>query len=310
MLSRRNIRIKIMQLLYSSINGDSNHTDILQRYNDLIQQSYKLYLFNLSTTSQVSNFAQIDQKNRTTKLLPTEADVNFIPKLALNDLSSSIKTSKEFHKELNDYEIDVEIEEGTIKSVYAEFVKTDEYKSYQENGETKHEDDKAVLLALYKHCLGNALFEDLVDDRFNNWEDDKSLVVGAVKRTIKALPLKEDTYRQFKPNHETTQEFGHKLLQLVLEKDEELLGIIEPNLKNWDADRVAIIDMILLKMAIGELMNFPSIPTKVTLNEYVEIAKSYSTDKSKDFINGILDRLMKKLDGDGQINKTGRGLVE
>jgi len=247
-----------MQLLYSSINGDSSQTDILQRYIDQIQQSYKLYLFNLSTTLQVSDFAKKDQKKRMTKLLPTDADVNFVPKLAINELSSSVKTSEEFHKELDDFGVDVEIEEGTIKSVYAEFVKTTEFKSYQD----------------------------------------------------KALPLKEATYRQFKPNHETTQEFGHKLLKLVLDQDKALLGIIEPNLKNWDADRVAIIDMILLKMAIGELMNFPSIPTKVTLNEYVEIAKLYSTDKSKDFINGILDRLMKKLESDGQINKSGRGLVE
>ena len=100
------------------------------------------------------------------------------------------------------------------------------------------------------------------------------------------------------------------MLKHVLEQDKRLLDIIEPNLKNWDADRVAIIDMILLKMAIAELLNFPSIPTKVTLNEYVEIAKLYSTDKSKDFINGILDRLMKKLESDGQINKKGRGLIE
>jgi len=310
MLSRRNIRIKIMQLLYATTNVVPTQEEILKRYNEQIQQSYKLYLFNLATTAKVSDFAQIDKQKRVAKLLPTDADVNFLPKLATNDLSSSLKSSKDFSKELLDYGVDVEIDESTIKSVYSEFVKTEEYKVYQEKEESQHEDDKAVLLALYKHCLNNALFEDLVDDRFNNWEDDKSLVVGAVKRTIKALPLKESTYRQFKPNDETTQEFGFKLLKIVLDKDQELFDIIEPNLKNWDADRVAIIDMILLKMAIGELLNFSSIPTKVTLNEYVEIAKLYSTDKSKDFINGILDRLMKKLDKEGQINKTGRGLID
>jgi len=310
MLSRRNIRIKIMQLLYATTNVVPTQEEILKGYNEQIQQSYKLYLFNLATTAKVSDFAQIDKQKRVAKLLPTDADVNFLPKLATNDLSSSLKSSKDFSKELLDYGVDVEIDESTIKSVYSEFVKTEEYKVYQEKEESQHEDDKAVLLALYKHCLNNALFEDLVDDRFNNWEDDKSLVVGAVKRTIKALPLKEITYRQFKPNDETTQEFGFKLLKIVLDKDQELFDIIEPNLKNWDADRVAIIDMILLKMAIGELLNFSSIPTKVTLNEYVEIAKLYSTDKSKDFINGILDRLMKKLDKEGQINKTGRGLID
>jgi len=310
MLSRRNIRIKIMQLLYANNNDrGGNSSETLERYNGIIQQSYDLYLFNLATTAQVSGFAIKDKENRVTKLLPTEADVNFIPKLANNELSLSINSSESFASVLEKNKIDLVTDESSIKSVYSEFTKTKDYKTYQDNPNTTPADDKEVLLALFKHCLGNALFEDLVDDRFNNWEDDKSLVVGAVKRTIKALPLKETTYTQFKPNHETTQEFGYKLLETVVNKDQDLLDIIEPNLKNWDADRVAIIDMILLKMAIAELTNFASIPTKVTLNEYVEIAKLYSTDKSKDFINGILDRMMKKLDSEGLISKEGRGLV-
>jgi len=244
MLSRRNIRIKIMQLLYSNNNGAPAQDAVLRRYDDQIQQSYKLYLFNLATTAQVSDFAQIDKQNRVAKLLPSDADINFYPKLALNELTASITTSEDFSKELLTYDVDTKIDESTIKSVYNEFVKKDAYKTYQDNAETKKEDDKAVLLALFKHCLGNAIFEDLVDDRFTNWEDDKSLVVGAVKRTIKALPLEEKTYLQFKPNDETTKEFGYTLLKTVLDEDKKLLDIIEPNLKNWDADRVAIIDMI------------------------------------------------------------------
>ena len=99
-------------------------------------------------------------------------------------------------------------------------------------------------------------------------------------------------------------------MEKVFYEDEVLHGIIEPILKNWDADRVAIIDMILLKMALTEFTNFPSIPTKVTLNEFVEISKMYSTEKSKDFINGVLDRLLKKLNAEGKIKKAGRGLLE
>ena len=100
------------------------------------------------------------------------------------------------------------------------------------------------------------------------------------------------------------------MLSNVHNQNSELLEIIEPSLKNWDADRVAIIDMISLKMALSELMIFPTIPTKVTINEFVEISKMYSTEKSKDFINGILDRLMKKLDKEGKIKKEGRGLID
>jgi len=131
-----------------------------------------------------------------------------------------------------------------------------------------------------------------------------------MKRSLKAVPEDEEFYNQHRPGDETVVDFGEVLLKKVCLENDALLGLIEPTLKNWDAERVAVIDMILLKMALCELINFPTIPTKVTLNEFVEISKQYSTDKSKDFINGILDRLMKKLNRDGKIMKEGRGLVE
>ena len=185
MLSRRIIRIKIMQLMYAMSNDNElNTSEILKLYNTKIQQSYNLYLFNLSTTGTVSNFAKKDKEKRVTKLLPTDADVNFLPKLALNESTASINEHAGFVRELAINEIDVDLEESTIKSVYTDFTKTQEYKDYQEKKDTKPEDDKAVLLALYKFCLSNELFEDVVDDRYSNWEDDKSLVVGAIKRTI------------------------------------------------------------------------------------------------------------------------------
>ena len=133
-------------------------------------------------------------------------------------------------------------------------------------------------------------------------------MVGAVKKTLKALPAETYFYEDYRPQPDTVNDFGEKLLRAVIEDDEELLETIEPTLRNWDADRLATIDMILLKMAVCELLSFPSIPTKVTLNEFVEVSKLYSTEKSKDFINGILDRLMKQLEKEGKIQKQGRGL--
>ena len=158
--------------------------------------------------------------------------------------------------------------------------------------------------------MNNESFNDLIEDHYPLWQDDKSLVLGAVKKTLKALPTDERFFDEYLPSDETVKDFGEKLLSKVTTNNDKLLEIIEPTLKNWDVERVAIIDMILLKMAICELMNFPTIPTKVTLNEFVDISKQYSTDKSKDFINGILDRLMKQLHDSGKIVKEGRGLIE
>jgi len=148
----------------------------------------------------------------------------------------------------------------------------------------------------------------MLEDQFPLWSVDKSLIVGAMKKTIKAFPVEEDFLENYLPQHETVRDFGEELLKNVLGANAKLLEIITPSLKNWDADRVAVLDMIILKMALTEFLYFPSIPTKVTLNEFVDMSKSYSTDKSKDFINGILDRLLKNLTKDGMINKEGRGL--
>ncbi|MCL4105748.1 UNVERIFIED_CONTAM: hypothetical protein GTU68_028625 [Idotea baltica] len=149
-----------------------------------------------------------------------------------------------------------------------------------------------------------------MEDAYAEWVDDKSLIIGAIKKSIKRLPAEEDFFQTFFPEDETIKEFGQELLELCFEEDEELLEIIKPTLKNWDHERLAVIDMILLKMAIVEFVHFKTIPTKVTLNEYVEIAKLYSTPKSKDFVNGILDKTLTELKEKGKIVKEGRGLVD
>ena len=202
------------------------------------------------------------------------------------------------------------LDEDATRKIYTDFSKTEEYKQYIIEEDSTHASHKDILLKLYRSCVNHDLFQESIDDRYATWSDDKSLIIGTIKKTIKMLPTDESFFDVYRPDEETTEGFGEFLLNEVCTKDKELLEIIEPTLKNWDVDRVAIIDMILIKMAISELMIFPTIPTKVTLNEYVEISKLYSTEKSKDFINGILDRLMKKLDSDGKINKEGRGLVE
>ena len=150
-----------------------------------------------------------------------------------------------------------------------------------------------------------------MEDHYGTWQDDKSVVIGSVKKTLKRLPEeKEDFIMEYYPADETVNEFGFQLLDNTLNGDDTLLKHIEPTLKNWDSERLAIIDMILLKMATSEFIFFESIPTKVTVNEYVDIAKNYSTAKSKDFINGVLDRIMKDFEESGLIKKSGRGLQD
>lgn len=299
-----------MQMLYTMSRDERlSYEEALKRYEDGIQESYILFLFNLNYVVNVAKHALKDAKRRSAKHLPTEEDKTFTPKIYDNEIIQTIVAQSDFALLIKRHQFDEVLDEDTVRKLYVEFSKTEDYKNYltQESDDDAH---KKIILALFKFCIGNELFNEAVEDIYPTWIDDKSLVVGTVKKTIKALPKQHNFIEIYKPTAETTKEFGEMLFSYVNNNDKELLEIIEPTLNNWDADRVAVIDMILLKMAITELMIFSTIPTKVTLNEFVEISKLYSTDKSKDFINGILDRLMKKLNKEGKIKKEGRGLLE
>jgi len=311
MLSRRNIRVKVMQMLYGmSSDRELDYEAVKKRYEQRINQSYVLYLYNLSSLIEITKYARKDAKRRKAKHLPSEEDQLFTDKLYTNDLIQSMVTCEGLYPLFEKHQLLDSIDEDAIRKIYTDFAKTDDYKQYILEKDPPNATHKDILLKLYRSCVSHDLFQEAIDDRYATWSDDKSLIVGTIKKTIKMLPTNQSFFDVYRPDEETTKGFGELLLQEVCTKDKELLEIIEPTLKNWDVDRVAVIDMILIKMAICELMIFPTIPTKVTLNEYVEISKVYSTEKSKDFINGILDRLMKKLEADGKINKEGRGLLD
>lgn len=311
MLSRRSVRIKVMQLLYM-LNRDEQLTfpDVLKEYNDGIWKAYELYIFQLYVLLRVAQYAEKDAANRAAKHLPSEDDKAFTPRLYTNPLTHSLANHVGFLQIVAKYKFNEGLDEDHIRSLYQAFNETPEYKNYLALAEPANEDHNKILLELYRTLVNNDLFIEISEDRFNNWQDDESLVVGAIKKSIKALPTDGTFYKEFEPADETVREFGEQLLRKTCQEDHTLLEHIEPTLKNWDADRVATLDMIMLKMALCELLFFPTIPTKVTLNEFVEISKVYSTEKSKDFINGILDRLMKKLVKEEKIVKEGRGLIE
>lgn len=311
MLSRRSIRIKIMQLLYA-LDRDKvlTYEELLRQYRERIAQSLDLYLFSLSIFLDIVAHAAKDANKRHSKHLVEKQDRDFRPYLESNPLIQSLRENEILGRQLRKERGWPEIDDDVIRRLYYQFAKTEEYLAYATMPAPTNEDHQKQLLSLFKSCVNNEAYTDNLEYNYHNWIDDKSLIIGAMKKTIKGLPVAEDYLTAFEPNDETTEDFGLQLLKYVHKEDEKLGGHILPTLKNWDADRVAVLDMILLKLALSEFFLFSSIPTKVTLNEYVEISKLYSTEKSKDFINGILDRLMKELLASGEIKKSGRGLVE
>lgn len=300
-----------MQVLYAmSRDGELSKQQAVKLYRQSISKSYELYLFNLLQFMKLAEYSKEDYKRRQSKLRPTEIDKKFKPLLFENPLIQSLVENTGLQQQFRKFNLHQLIGEDYVRLLYQDFTKTEAYTALLNQKDNTYDFYRQTLLSLYKTCVSSEHFTDLMEDFYITWSDDKSLVVGAMKKTIKALPVTGEFYNEYLPEPEAVTDFGEHLLNEVIERDGEFLEMIEPTLKNWDVDRLAVIDMILLKMALCELLDFPTIPTKVTLNEFVEISKLYSTPKSKDFINGILDKLMKKLNTEGKIVKEGRGLID
>lgn len=300
-----------MQLLYSKDRDDSlNDRDLVNSYKNGIQRSYELFLFSIYVLSRITKNAKEDLEKRSSKHLPSDYDKAFTDKLHSNDLIQDIVNNKSLQKKFDSLGFANMVNEDYTKKIYVAFAKTDHYKTYITEGKTR-EDHIELLLELYRFCRQNEFFNEILEDAYFNWLDDKSLVVGAIKKYLKSLPSPDNSsFNNFFPEDETVKDFGENLLSQSLKNRQEIMNYIIPVLENWDHERLAIVDTILLRMALCEMLHFPTIPGKVTLNEYVELAKNYSTAKSKEFINGILDKLMKDLDSEGKLVKEGRGLVE
>lgn len=276
----------------------------------MIEQSYQNLLFDLYVFVNVLAISRDEQKRNIKKLRPTESDLAFMPNLRDNSLVKALGESPELQDAIIKYKFAEALDKEKLRGFYETATSWEGYEAYSTSITLTADEHLGAILKSHKALVDNEVYNDFIEDNYARWDEDKSLVVGAVKKILKALPQSAALLSTYRPDNETRKDFGEHLLHFVLEKDEELQGYIEPVLQNWDAERVAVLDMILIKMALGELLTFSQIPPKVTLNEYVELAKTYSTDKSKEFINGILDRLLHSLLEVGLIVKEGRGLID
>ncbi|MDX1666119.1 MAG: hypothetical protein R3350_02770, partial [Saprospiraceae bacterium] len=203
-------------MLYS-LNRDQDLTvkAAIQQYKQRIGRSYELYLFSTLLLTKVARYALQDAEIKSSKLLPTEEDKQFTAKLGENELVKSVRNSDGFSRLVRGHKMEEKIDEDKIRALYMDFAKGEEYKSYLQQEESAAEDHREILLSLYKHCLDDETFTDLILDNYPNWTDDQSLVIGAVKKTIKGLPDSDSFYEEHRPSRETTIEFGLNLLEKV-----------------------------------------------------------------------------------------------
>ena len=271
---------------------------LLQKHFD---SSRELFLYLTYFLTEVAGYAEKDAYVRSSKHLPSQEDLNVNTKISGNELLWKIREEASFQQELGKAKPEQRIDRELVKKMYQQLVESDIYKQYIQSPERNAKDEKEILeYILNKLLLENELFISHLEENFINWDDDSDIVVQSVRNTLQK-PGSVNFREVISPDK---LEFAKSLLNTVLEKEKHLETFIFPRLKNWDSERIAALDMIIMKMGVAELLYFETIPPKVTINEYIDIAKEYSTQQSGQFVNGILDNIHKELAQQGKLHKT------
>ncbi|MEO8912453.1 MAG: transcription antitermination factor NusB [Puia sp.] len=270
---------------------------ILQKHFD---HSRQLLVYLLFFLTEIARYAEKDSVRRSGKHLPTELDKNVNTKLAGNQLLWNILEQESFREALRLEKPELTEYAELVRKLYLELRDTEEYKKYIADGVRDKKQEKEILEYIFNDfLLPHEAFESHLEEFFSNWSDDAEMMqklVSGFLNKISAFNFQEIV----SPDKAA---FARNLLDAVLEKKELTLSMIRPKLKNWDADRIATLDMILMQMGVCEFLFFETIPPKVTINEYIDLAKDYSTPQSGQFVNGILDNIHKELVQEDKMHK-------
>ena len=314
MLNRRHLRIKVFQAVYSYLGGAKNDLGVGEKeLISSINRIHELFVFHVSVFTELHRFAAKRIEERKNKRLPSQEDLNPNTRFIDNELLVALSNSELLQKKIEEYKISWVDNDDIIQKLFKAIEKSNTYGKFMTSNEYDLETQKNFVLKLYREFIAdNEILQDLFEERSIHWSDDHYFVCGYVVKFLKSFNQRfADNFRVpalFK-DLEDDMDFVKTLYRKTLVNNEAYQEFIMDKAKNWEADRIAVVDFILMKMAVCELVNISSVPIKVTLNEYIELSKTYSTPKSKVFINGILDKIVPDLKEKGEIKKTGRGLM-
>ncbi len=303
MISRRNIRVKVMQTLYSLTTVDDEQSGLtpLKMLQKQINASRQLFIYLLYVLTEVGRYSETDALKRASKNLPSAQDLNVNTKLSGNEFLSKILESEFFKKAINDEKPNlVGDSSNQIKRLYQNLTETGEYKNYISLQSREKKSEKDIFTFIFTDLmLPDESFTSHIEEHFTNWDDDAEMMSQLMLNYLQ----KPASYDLTEMVSKEKWDFAKNLLTTTIDKRDFALELIKPKLKNWDAERIAVLDMILMEMGVCELLFFETIPTKVTINEYIDLAKAYSTPQSGHFVNGILDNIHKELLSQNKIRK-------
>ncbi|RYD51152.1 MAG: transcription antitermination factor NusB [Sphingobacteriales bacterium] len=308
MISRRHIRVKVMQTLYTlAASGEMELSVRLKKGQQVLAHQLDELMDHfagaLLLTIRLAQHAEVDATRRRSKHLPTPEDLVVPTRIAGNTFLWSLLESPTFQQRIKDSGLDKFVTDDFIKTGHKALQQLPEYAAYNEETERHPKAEKAMFQVIWEKLIaGSDWGREFLNDSFSGWEDDAEVMAMLLENFFRK-PGKTSFAELLT---EEKRQYAKDLVKYCIDKAEYLDETIQPRLKNWDPERVAQIDFILLRMGVCELLYFPTIPTKVTINEYIDIAKTYSTAQSGQFVNGVLDNLLKDLTAKDLIRKQDR----
>lgn len=301
MISRRNIRVKVMQALYAvdSMGAEIKPNEAALILKKKIEQTRQLFIYLVYFITETARYAETNARLKAGKHLPTAADLSINTKIAGNELLWKILETPGYKEAINELNLEHHIDNDLVKKTYIRLSETPEYHEYIGLQSRDKKSEKAIMEFIFTNLmLPNEDFITHVEEKFIGWDDDAEMMQQLLLNYLQ------------KPGYDfgaiistDKMDFAKDLLRTVEEKKEISMELIKPKLRNWDSERIATLDLIILQMGICEFLYFETIPTKVTINEYIDLAKEYSTPQSGQFVNGLLDNIHKELTAENKIIK-------
>lgn len=315
MLNRRHLRIKAFQTVYAYQQAELKDRKTFEKVLlDSVLSVHHAYIQSLALLVELSEFEEMDVADRSSKHLPSDDDLNAKAVLSHNLFIQKLKNDQDYLSLVKKYKLSWTDESVLLRELFNKMKANETYREYAKLDERTVSQERECITHLFKSIFFvDPLLEQYFEEKYINWPVDKQSVDGMVLKTLRAF--KEDASEKvdilpITANWEEDEEFVKNLFNKTILYADEYGQMIADKTQNWEVDRIALVDVILMKMAIAELLHFNSIPTKVSMNEYIDISKEFSTPKSKGFINGILDKILIELKEKGEIRKIGRGLME
>ena len=307
MINRVLICLKIVQIIYAYYqNGGKNLDTAEKELFFSLSKAYDLYNYLLLLMVEVTKQANKKLNAAKNKLIPTKEELFPNTKFVENRFIAQLEVNKQLLDFAGNQKKTWENEADFVKSLCEQIMESDIYKEYMASETSSYEEDREVWRKIYKKIIfNNAELDQVLEDQSLYWNDDKEIVDTFVLKTIKRFEEKNGAKQELLPEFkdDEDQDFARRLFRRAILNSDYYRHLISENTKNWDLDRVAFMDVIIMQIALAEVLSFPNIPVSVSLNEYVEIAKLYSTPKSGGFINGTLDGIVNQLKKENKLTK-------